>query len=357
MRWSGGAEQLLAMAGALRQRGHELVLACQPGSDVLERARSAGMTVEPLRMRQDYDVAAAWRVVRLMQKHQTELLHAQHPKAHAVGLIAAAWAKQPAFAVTRRVVFPLRKNWFSRLKYNAQRIDGYVAVSQSVKEEMVKGGISAGRIEVIPSVVHQAPLSREAGKSLRQEFKIPVDSPLLVHVANYAEFKGQDILLAAVPGVLKRFPKAVFLFVGRDTEKMQAKTAEMNLSGHVFLAGFRTDVPRFLAAADVFIMPSLVEAASTALREAMNAGLPVIGSRTGGIPESIQDGQNGLLVPPGDSAALTTAILRVLDDPAWARQLGERGRERIQKEFSIESAVVKMESFYRRLLNGRRTKS
>src|SRR5438552_3454976 len=110
MRWSGGAEQLLTMACALRDRGHEVILGCQPGSDVLTRARAAGVPVEPIRMRQDYDVPAAWQVAKVMRQHSIELLHAQHSTAHAVGLMAALWAKVPAFAVTRRVVFPLRRN-------------------------------------------------------------------------------------------------------------------------------------------------------------------------------------------------------------------------------------------------------
>src|SRR5205823_5841357 len=107
MRWSGGAEQALTMACALRDRGHDVVVGCQPGSDLLERARLARLPVEPIRMRQDYDLPAAWHVAKALRKHGTELLHAQHSTAHAVGLMAALWAKVPAFTVTRRVIFPL----------------------------------------------------------------------------------------------------------------------------------------------------------------------------------------------------------------------------------------------------------
>src|SRR5436853_1069338 len=114
MRWSGGAEQLLTMACALRDRGHKVIVGCQPESDVLERALLARLAVEPIRMRQDYDLPAAWRVARAVKKHQIQLLHAQHSTAHSLGLMAALWAKVPAFAVTRRGLFALRKNLFRR---------------------------------------------------------------------------------------------------------------------------------------------------------------------------------------------------------------------------------------------------
>src|SRR5262249_30580453 len=261
--------------------------------------------------------------------------------AHALGLMAAFWAKVPAYAVTRRVIFPLRKNLFSRLKYLSQRINGYVAISDSVKQEMVKGGVAPAKIEVIPSVVQRATLSRSEGLELRKELGIPLDSPVVLNVANYAEFKGQDILMAAAPEVLKRFPKTKFVFVGRDTEKLQKRAESIKITNAFCLAGFRTDIPRFLAAADVFVFPSLQEGAGTALREAMLAGLPVIGTRAGGIPESITHEKTGLLVEPGEAPTLAAAIVRVLENPAWAHELAERGQKWVASQFSLESTVHK----------------
>src|SRR5882762_3463514 len=89
--WSGGAQQVLWMAGALQKRGHQMLLACQPGSDILERAGAVGIPTEEVRIRQDYDISSAGRVSQLMKKHHTQILHAQHSTAHAVGLLAAWW--------------------------------------------------------------------------------------------------------------------------------------------------------------------------------------------------------------------------------------------------------------------------
>jgi len=350
MGWSGGAQQVLWMAGALRKRGHELFLACQPGSDLIARAREEGVPTVDVRMRQDYDIPAAVRVASLLRAHRTEVLHAQHSTGHAIGLMAAWWARVPVFAVTRRVVFPMHKNIFSRFKYLSGRINGYVAISSAVKEELMKAGLSTLRIEVIPSV-----MSHEAGNpqdriDVRKELGLSTARPLITNIANYADFKGQDVLVRAAAEVVKRFPDAQFLFAGRDTEKLKPLVNQLDLSASVRLVGFRTDVSRLLAATDIFVLPSLQEAVGTALREAMSAGLACIGTNVGGIPESIRHEDTGLLVPPADVGALAQAIIRLLEDPHQAQTLAVRGREFVREHFTLEPASVKMEAFYERLL-------
>ncbi len=350
MGWSGGAQQVLWMVGALQKRGHEVLLACQPGSDILQRARAIGIPTEAVRMRQDYDVPAAGRVVQLLKKHKSHVLHAQHSTAHAIGLMAVWWVRPPVFAVTRRVVFPLKKNIFSRLKYLSKRINGYVAISAAVKEELAKAGIGPSRIEIIPSVMNQVLGSPQDRADLRQELNLSLEWPVITNVANYADFKGQDFLVQAAAEVIKRFPNAQFLFAGRDTEKLKPLVERMGLRADVRLAGFRTDIPRLLAASDIFVLPSLQEAAGTALREAMAAGLACIGTRVGGIPESIAHEETGLLVPPADAHALAEAIIGLLEHPQKTRTLAARGRAFVLENFSLEAAATKMEQFYKRLL-------
>src|SRR5689334_17133154 len=112
MGWSGGAQQTLLMAQALQKRGHRLVIGCQPGSDMMARATQAGLETAPVRMRQDYDLPAALAVARLVKQHRIELLHAHHSTAHALGLMAVAGSSVPLFVVTRRVIFPIKRNLF-----------------------------------------------------------------------------------------------------------------------------------------------------------------------------------------------------------------------------------------------------
>ena len=351
MGWSGGAQQVLLLAGALRRKGHELILACQPGSEISSRAQTAGIPIEFVRMRQDYDLIAVRNVVTLVRKRGIEVLHAQHSTAHAIGLMAAACSGVPVFTVTRRVVFPVKKNLFSRLKYLSARINGYVAISNAVRDELQKAGIAGERIEIIPSVVDAVQASADEGAAFRQELGL-ANEPVITTVANYADFKGQDFLIKAAARVRQVFPKVQFVLAGRDTEKLETLVDQMSLRRTVYLLGFRKDVPRILAGSDLFVLPSLQEAAGTALREAMAAGLPCVGTTAGGIPESIQDGRTGLLVPPADEKALASALIKLLEAPDMAQELAKAGETFAREKFSLDSAAGRTESFYKRLLDG-----
>jgi glycosyltransferase involved in cell wall biosynthesis len=347
--WSGGAHQVLLMAKALRERGHDLILACQSGSDIAARAAAVNVPVSTVGMRQDYDIPAAFTISRLVKQFNTEILHAQHSTAHALGLLAAALSSVPVFVVSRRVTFTIRRNPFSRLKYLSSRIDGYVAISQPVRQELMKAGIAASRIDVVPSVVEPQAVSPGDREAVRQEFSVG-DAPLVGIVANYAVFKGQAIMARAIPLILARHPGTVFLFAGRDMDEMTGLIKELKVENSVRLAGFRTDVPRLLKGMDLFVMPSLEEAAGTALREAMLSGLACVGSRVGGIPESIVDESTGLLAAPGDPADLARAVIRLLDQPEERQRLAHAGRAFILEHYTVSKAADLMEAFYRRLL-------
>jgi len=205
MGWSGGAQQALWMAGALQKRGHEMLLACQPESDLLERCRASrhsdgdGQNASRLRC------VRSGHVRRLVARYRPDVLHAQHSTAHAVALMAAWGLRSPVFAVTRRVVFPLGQNIFSRLKYLTKRINGYVAISNAVKENPGAGGVSPARVEVIPSVTDEPGDSPPNQQSLFGELGLTAGRPLITNVANYADFKGQNYLLEAAAEVVKRF--------------------------------------------------------------------------------------------------------------------------------------------------------
>jgi glycosyltransferase involved in cell wall biosynthesis len=351
MRWSGGAQQLIWMSDALKNRGHDLTLLVQPGSDLVEAGRKVGLPVELLRMRQDYDVPAAWRLSKKIKAMGLDLLHAQHSTAHAIGLMAAALSEVPVFCVTRRVIFPIKTNLFSRLKYLSQRIDGYVAISEAVREELLKVHIRPDHIQVIPSVVRPPTLDAREGTAVRQEFGIPMDAPVMTMVSNYSDFKGHEHFIRAAAAVVQAFPQTHFIVAGRDTEKLQGLVDSLGLTQAVHLARFRTDVPRLLAATTVFVMPSLQEAAGTSLREAMIVGLPCIGSRVGGIPESIEDGKTGLLVSPADPVALGNAMIRLLRAPEEARRMAMDGKAWIEAHFTLAPAAQRMETFYETLLS------
>jgi glycosyltransferase involved in cell wall biosynthesis len=131
---------------------------------------------------------------------------------------------------------------------------------------------------------------------------------------------------------------------------LKGQAASLGLTSRIVLTGLRDDIPEILSLIDIFVLPSLDEGLGRSLVEAMAAGKPVVASRVGGIPEAVEDGTTGILVPPGDAQALAEALSFMLEHPAQTTEMGRRGRERAARLFDEERMVDRICSLYRELL-------
>jgi glycosyltransferase involved in cell wall biosynthesis len=189
---------------------------------------------------------------------------------------------------------------------------------------------------------------------------VPEGAPVVLVVSRLNPLKGLESFLEAAALVARECPTARFVIVG-DTNPHERQywsvltslTSKLGLTERVTFAGLRHDVPQLMAAATIAVMPSLNEALSNVLLESMAAAAPVVATRVGGTPEAIDDGVNGVLVPPGDPGAMARAVSDLLLDPARARLLGNAARQSINKRFSMERMVSATEQLYQALLDGR----
>ena len=178
-------------------------------------------------------------------------------------------------------------------------------------------------------------------------------TPAVTYVANLFAYKGHSDLVDAARKVADVFPSIRFLLVGADAGEegnVRRRIEALGLGRNVLLVGPRPDAATIVAASAFLVHPSHQEGFSNAILEAMAAGKAVIATRVGGIPESVEDGQTGLLVPARNPAALAAAVLSLLRDPDRARAMGEAGRRRVEEEFSIGRMVEGIESLYVELL-------
>jgi glycosyltransferase involved in cell wall biosynthesis len=214
-----------------------------------------------------------------------------------------------------------------------------VAVSEATRAEIVRQGYPPERVvTVLNGIEPAAPV----------EPRRLAAGPTILEVARLAEVKGQRTLLAA----LGRLDASAIL-VGQDHEhggayqdELQALAAQLGVADRVVFAGYRADVPALLAGCDVFCLPSRIEGMPLVVLEAMAYGKPVVATSVGGTPELVVDGVTGILVPPDDATALADALAVVLADPARARRMGEAGRARVERAFSLAASTERVLSLY-----------
>jgi glycosyltransferase involved in cell wall biosynthesis len=251
-------------------------------------------------------------------------------------------------------------DWMSRLlTWSLARANSLIAVSQFVKRSLVASGLPADRTYVVLNAIDGHKWQPGRGRDdARRELGIAADSPVVITVCRLFPGKGPGELIQAMAIVRKEQPETTLLVVGHDPSpdgsyrrELVSLTEDLDLADCVVLTGRRSDVPRLMAAADVFAMPSLEEPFGLVYLEAMAMQLPVVALETGGTPEVV-DGLSGLLCPPGDRDALAANIVELLSDPDRRARMGEHGRRQVDEWFTIERQGRDIAEVYRSLLSG-----
>jgi len=300
------------------------------------------------------DAAATEAVAAHLAAVRADVVHAHMYRAEVVAT-QAAWRLA---ATGRRRPFVVSTVHSSRVRSDEDRdlirrltprMDHLIAVSKAIVHKIEGEGRVGAPVSLIYNGVD---LERYAAHDsccmLHVEFDIPSAAPIVGVVARLEPEKGHPTLLEAWPAVLARVPDAHLLVVGEGSrrEALEAQAAELGLQDRVVFTGRRDDVPAVTSALDVAVLPSYREAQGLSILEAMALSRPVVASAVGGIPEMIEDGRTGLLVPPHDAPALAAAITRLLTDHPLADTLGRAGHDLAYDQFCVEQMVRSVETIY-----------
>jgi glycosyltransferase involved in cell wall biosynthesis len=198
-------------------------------------------------------------------------------------------------------------------------------------------------------------LSIEDVRAVSEELEVTPETELVVHIGNIRPHKGHDTLIAATALLVRSRPQVRVISIGAakrpgDLDRLRKAASGAGLSGQLSFLGRRPEALAFVAAADVFVNPADFEGLPVAILEAMALGRPVVATRVGGVASVVRDDDTGVLVDPGDPEALASAVARLLDDPAEAKRLGERGRHLVEAEYGLERMVRAYEEAYTRTL-------
>lgn len=332
----------------LDRRLFDVHVACLSSRGVL-RARLEAASIDPtefpLRSLKSFDtVRQLRRFVRWCGDRQVRVVHACDFYSNVFALPAATIARVPIRVGSRRdVTIPDRspgQMLLQRLSYQlAHRV---IANSSAAAARLIEEGVHPAKVVTIANGLD---VERFAARKQRAT---PRGSRVVTTVANLRPGKGHDVLLRAAARLVRRVPDIRFRIIGDGPRRrdLQRQAVALRISSHVDFLGYRSDVPELLRGSDIFVLPSLMEASPNALIEAMAAGVPIVATRVGGIPEAIEHERSGILVPAGDDRALAAGIARLMKRPQIAARLADAARQSAASRFSFDRMVREFQQLY-----------
>jgi glycosyltransferase involved in cell wall biosynthesis len=359
---SGAARVLLTALSCLDRGRFRAVIVCNPGP-LADEARAQGHEVVEL----DLSVLTfagglrgvaalaprfAWAARRVGEIARGNDAVAIHANGLAPALFAGLQRRSRAPVIWHvHEIYDDRSRMRPFVVAATLRARSIVCVSRAAAERVIRLGARRARCRV----VHNCLPAPVAGAAPPDDAPLREGGPLLVSIGVITPAKGHSVLVDAMPEILRRHPLASAAILGKPLfpgdvaylERMQAEARRLGVADRVTFLGFRSDVARILSRAAVLVHPARYEETfGLVLLEAMNAGIPVVASRVGGTPEVVEDGVSGLLVPPGDPAALASAVADLLADEARRARMGAAGRALEQDRFSLARMLDGLNAAY-----------
>jgi glycosyltransferase involved in cell wall biosynthesis len=313
------------------------------------------------------DLKAFFSLFRNLQRSKPHIAHTHTSKAGLLGRLAAWLARVPVIVHTphghvfyghfgrlQSRLFLLLERLLGRITHHqialtSEEAKDYIAlrVSNPESTSVVHSGVGLNRFQQ----------GKKGRHRIRKELGIPRDALVVGFVGWLIAIKGVGFLVQAMAGLREEHPGCLLVLVGKGDEKgdeevkLKRQVESLGLGDKVLFLGWRADVAQIMSCFDLFVLPSLNEGMGRVLVEAMAAGLPIVASRVGGIPDLVKEGKNGLLVPPADAAALERAISNLLQDEARRKRMGDAGK-RMCRPYSTEAMVGQIDNLYSQLLEG-----
>jgi glycosyltransferase involved in cell wall biosynthesis len=350
---NGGAqEHVFSLVSRLSRGRYDVrVVSLSHGSSV-RRLEKAGFEVSVVDEPDDRRAVRA--LAEALADFEPEVVHNHMYRAEVVGtraayLLGEQGCRRPAIISTVHSSRVRCVDDREQLRQLTPLMDRLIVVSKAIEQKIADEGRLGAPVSLIYNGVdlerynHQQPCC-----TLHEDYSIPEDAPIVGVVARLEAEKGHRTLVDAWPDVLARVPNAWLLIIGEGSERnsLEAEAEALGVSEHIVFTGRREDVPAVTAALDVAVLPSYREAQGLSVLEAMALNRPVVASDVGGIPEMIEDGATGLLVPPGDCQALAGAIVRLLTDHPYADMLAHGGHALVHDRFCIELMVSQISNIY-----------
>ena len=357
--WSSDAYWAARATVELERAGHDVTLVCKRRSEarVIRRARDAGVSrIETLTLTSGIgplaDVLDLRRLVAWLPAAQ--VLHVHRGKEHWLAALAnrTSSLRRPLVR-TRHIVQPVRPHALNRWLYG-RATDQVVTVTEAIRRQLVAGGLGVERrVVTMPGGVDVDRFRPDAGPprdhGIRATLGLPHDVPIIGLVSGFRVMKGHQTVVEAAARLAAGGRRFHLLLIGQGpfVPKVRAQIEASGLGDRISTLGFVDDLPATMAVLDVALYSALEsDGMSRVLFEYLAAGVPVVASRVGVVPEILEDGRTALLVPPGEPEPLADAIARLLDDPGRRREIGAAGAALVRARYSGARLAEQLTALY-----------
>ena len=355
----GGAErELLLILEHLRRQGYASVVVCPDKGPLGEELERLGVEIRYVPLppwRKVFAYPRRARAIRRLRDVITEvrpaLIHVNDIWWVPQALRARSGLGTPIIAHVRQEIEPPKVR-----RYELDQADAVLPMSRHIHQSLETGGVPGKRLWTLYSALDMKRVSPQGdGQGRGRRFDVPDNVPLIGTVANLFPRKGYEVMVKALPMVLASFPTVQYLMIGQGNSgyerTLRSLVRDLGLEKTVHFVGFQKEVYACLAAMDIYVHPALMEGFGIAVLEAMAMGKPVVASRVGGIPEVVQDGVTGILVPPGDPDPLALALVGLLKDPHKRESMGRAGKERFEMHFTVDRIMKTLQDVHAELLS------
>jgi glycosyltransferase involved in cell wall biosynthesis len=351
--WGGTELHLLNLSQQLKERGHDVTVACRPGKWVEERAAELGLPTVAFKVMRQFDLQNFPEVRQFLRTKRPDVVHAHWSTDVVVAGLGGLLEHVPVRVLSRHMPYPFKSKIGAAL-YTGLFFTNTVTVSDSVRQVLLRSGVAGKRVEVIHhgtnvEIFQNTSIDRE---TMRASVGIDEHEIAIGIIGRIAQEKGHRFLVDALQ-TLKADNRLKIVVVGNgpDEDKIKAQVANLQLEDRVVFLGFRDEINNVINALDIVAVPSTWdEPCSAVIQQAMALRKPVVGTTTGGSPEMIVPNVTGVLVPPSDSSALANAIAELAQKPGLRAAMGIAGADRVETLFSLRVMVDKIEALYHREL-------
>ena len=353
----GGQELAVILhAEGLVKRGHELRLILEPDSPIARMAVDKKLPVTLMTMRKSRYPRAIVSMRALMVRHRPAIVQVNSSRDSWIGAIASRLVRpRPKLLRIRHISAPLNRNMMTRLLYRHLFDMVVVTGGDKTKRELVeRDGLAADRVAGFPiglDVDYFCPAPPD--RDLRLEFGLPKGHLLVGLISYLRSYKGHEYFIEAASRIAARREDVTFVIVGEGPleQSIRTRIEQLGLPARIRMLGFRQDLLNVFRSFDVFAIPSIEgDTIPQVLMQALAIGIPVVSTTVGSIPDVVIQGETGFVVPPRDAGALAERITRLLDDAALRSRMGAQGRSLVQRSYSIEQMLDRMEGVYDRLV-------